>query len=245
VHFTELTAPEQRVLGCLIEKRWTTPDQYPLSLNALRLACNQSTNRDPITHLDEDTVYRAAQRLCTYGLARLASGHSSRATKYRHLAEEGLSLGREQLAVLAVLLLRGPQTPGELKARSERMAPVQSLLDIERILDELSDRGYARRLGRRPGQKEDRFVQLLGGEDGAGALLAAPAADLPAGAGDRAGGAAGNGTRSSDPFARGADPEDAAPPPAGTADPCALESRVAALEAEVAQLRAQLEELLS
>ena len=127
MHFSELTAPEQRVLGCLIEKRWTTPDQYPLSLNALRLACNQSTNRDPVTHYDEHTVREAAQRLSKYGLARLASGHSSRAIKYRHLAEEALGLGREELALLCVLLLRGAQTPGELKGRSERMARFDSL----------------------------------------------------------------------------------------------------------------------
>src|SRR5689334_20976060 len=150
VHFDELTPPEQRVLGCLIEKRWTTPEQYPLSLNALRLACNQSTNRDPVTAYDEATVRDAAQRLSRYGLARLASGHGSRATKYRHLAEEGLGLGREELAALAVLLLRGPQTPGELKLRSERMAPLGSLDDMERVLDTLIERGYARRLGRRP-----------------------------------------------------------------------------------------------
>src|ERR1700745_985054 len=106
MHFDHLTPPEQRVLGCLIEKRWTTPDQYPLSLNALRLACNQSTNRDPVTTYDADTVRQAAHPLPRYGWARLASGHSSRATKYRHLAEEGLGLDREQLAVLAVLLLR-------------------------------------------------------------------------------------------------------------------------------------------
>lgn len=168
MHFSELTPPEQRVLGCLIEKRWTTPEQYPLSLNALRLACNQSTNRDPVTDYDENTVRDAAQRLSRYGLARLASGHGSRATKYRHLAEEGLSLGREELGVLAVLLLRGPQTPGELKTRSERMAPLASLADVERVLGTLIERGYARRLARRPGQKEDRFEQLLGGgADGA------------------------------------------------------------------------------
>ena len=125
MHFDRLTAPEQRVLGCLIEKRWTTPDQYPLSVNALRLACNQSTNRDPVTTYDEATVRAASERLSRYGLVRLASGHSSRATKYRHLAEEGLGLGREELAVLAVLLLRGPQTPGELKSRSERMAALE------------------------------------------------------------------------------------------------------------------------
>ena len=162
VHFSELTPPELRVLGCLIEKRWTTPDHYPLSLNALRLACNQSTNRDPVTDYDEDTVREAAQRLSRYGLARLASGHSSRSVKYRHLAEEGLGLDREELAVLAVLLLRASQTPGELKARSERMAPIGSLDKVEQVLETLIDRGYARRIGRRPGQKEDRFVHLLG-----------------------------------------------------------------------------------
>src|SRR5437588_5394585 len=132
VHRAALTPAEQRVLGCLLEKRWTTPEQYPLSLNALRLACNQSTNRDPVTDYDEVTVRDAAQRLCRYGLARLASGHSSRSTKYRHLAEEALGLGREELAVLAVLLLRGPQTPGELKGRTERMARIESLAEVER-----------------------------------------------------------------------------------------------------------------
>src|ERR1700712_5046137 len=105
MHPAELTAPEQRVLGCLIEKRWTTPDQYPLSLNALRLACNQATNRDPVTDYDEAAVRDAAQRLARYGLTRLASGHQSRSVKYRHLAEEGLGLDRAQLAVLCVLLL--------------------------------------------------------------------------------------------------------------------------------------------
>jgi hypothetical protein len=164
MHFDALTAPEQRVLGCLIEKRFTTPDQYPLSVNALRLACNQSTNRDPVVTYDEETVRDAAQRLSRYGLARLASGHSSRATKYRHLAEEGLGLGREQLAVLAVLLLRGPQTSGELRARSERVVDWSSLAAVEQVLHQLIERGYAAGLERRPGQKEERFVQLLGGE---------------------------------------------------------------------------------
>src|SRR6478672_7783371 len=175
MHLAELTPAEQRVLGCLIEKRWTTPDQYPLSLNALRLACNQATNRDPVTAYDEATVRQAADRLTKYGLARLASGHSSRSTKYRHLAEEGLGLGREELSVLAVLLLRGAQTPGELKARSERMAPLGSLHDVDRVLAVLTERGYVRRLDRRPGQKEDRFEQLLGGggqEDAAGGDVA-------------------------------------------------------------------------
>jgi uncharacterized protein YceH (UPF0502 family) len=177
VHLAELTAPEQRVLGCLIEKRWTTPDQYPLSLNGLRLACNQLTNRDPVTDYDDATVRQAAQRLSLYGLARMASGHGSRALKYRHLAEEALSLDREQLAVLAVLLLRGAQTPGELKARTERMANFASLAGLERALAALSDLGYVRRIPRRPGQKEDRFEQLLGGQADAAPPTDGPAVD--------------------------------------------------------------------
>jgi uncharacterized protein YceH (UPF0502 family) len=233
MHLAELTPPEQRVLGCLIEKRWTTPDQYPLSLNGLRLACNQSTNRDPVTGYDEATVREAAQRLCLYGLARLASGHGSRATKYRHLAEEALDLGREELAVLAVLLLRGPQTPGELKARTERMAPLASLDDVERVLGVLSERGYARRLGRRPGQKEDRFEHLLGGAGGAGVdgdgAFAPPA---PAQA-----------TPTADPVSPPAAPAPPAAPTPAAAENGGLADRVAALEDEVASLRAELEEL--
>jgi uncharacterized protein YceH (UPF0502 family) len=210
VHMAELSPPEQRVLGCLIEKRWTTPDQYPLSLNGLRLACNQSTNRDPVTAYDEPIVHEAAQRLCRYGLARLTSGHGSRAVKYRHLAEEALGLGREELAVLAVLLLRGPQTPGELKSRAERMARLESLEEVERVLAVLSDRGYATGLGRRPGQKEDRFAHLLGGDEAAGALVsAAPSSGSPV------------------------------PAQAERTDG-SLAERVAALEAEVAALRAEL-----
>jgi uncharacterized protein YceH (UPF0502 family) len=235
MHIAELTPPEQRVLGCLIEKRWTTPDQYPLSLNGLRLACNQSTNRDPVTAYDEATVREAAQRLCIYGLARLASGHGSRTVKYRHLAEEALGLDREELAVLAVLLLRGPQTPGELKSRTERMAPLASLNDVERVLGALSERDYARRIGRRPGQKEDRFEQLLGGVGGtetgtsvapaqAPSLAPAPAPSLaPAPAPS---------------FARAAVTASATTDGDG-----ALAERVAALEDEVASLRAELDEL--
>ena len=160
--FSELTPPELRVLGCLLEKRWTTPDHYPLSLNALRLACNQARNRDPVTKYDEETVREAAERLSRGGLASEASGPGSRSVKYRDLAEEGLGLDRKELAVLAVLLLRGSQTPGELRARGERMAPIGSLREVERVLETLIDRGYARRIGRRPKQKEDRFVHVLG-----------------------------------------------------------------------------------
>ena len=153
------------MLGCLIEKRRTTPDAYPLSINALRLACNQSTNRDPVLDYDEHTVREAAQRLSRRGLARLASGAGSRAIKYRHLAEEGLGLGDAELAILCVLLLRGAQTPGELKARTERLARIASLEDVERLLQLLTDRGYVSRLPRRPGLKEDRFIHLLRADD--------------------------------------------------------------------------------
>jgi uncharacterized protein YceH (UPF0502 family) len=215
MHIAELSPPEQRVLGCLLEKRWTTPDQYPLSLNSLRLACNQATNRDPVTDYDEETVRNAAQRLTRYGLTRLASYHGSRSIKYRHLAEETLGLDREQLAVLAVLLLRGAQTPGELKARSERMAPIASLADIERILATLGERGFAQRLARRPGQKEDRFVHLLGGAEQAeaeGEAHRTPAADAAA--------------EPSEPYSGPS-----------------LIDRVAALEAEVAALRSELSAL--
>jgi len=183
VHFGELTPPEQRVLGCLIEKRFTTPEQYPLTLNALRLACNQSTNRDPVVSYHEETVREAAQRLSRYGLARLASGHSSRATKFRHLAEDALGLDSRQLAVLCVLLLRGAQTPGELKGRTERMCSFASLADVEAVLEALAGKGHVRRLARRPGQKEDRFEHLLGAGGGGSQDAPPPAAQLPSAAG--------------------------------------------------------------
>jgi len=256
VRYTELTPPEQRVLGCLLEKRYTTPDQYPLSLNALRLACNQSTNRNPVTEYDEGTVREAAQRLCKRGLARLVSGHTSRTVKYRHLAEEALGLDRAQLAVLTVLLLRGPQTPGELKARTERMAQFASLSELEAVLVSLGERDFARRVARRPGQKEDRFEHLLGEEVGMGgpsvaaaspdfSQTAAPAAPVGmAPAPDRAGGdehpAA---TRTGSSFApdrprpAGKDGSAGFAPPSPVAD---LGERVRALEAQVAALREEL-----
>jgi hypothetical protein len=123
-------------------------------------------------------VRDAAQRLARYGLARLASGHTSRATKYRHLAEEALGLSREQLAVLAVLLLRGAQTPGELKGRTERIVQWPSLAEVELVLAALIERGLAQRLDRRPGQKEERFAQILGGP--AGGTLDEPEQPSPA-----------------------------------------------------------------
>ena len=156
---------EIRLLGCLIEKQRTTPDAYPLSLNSLRLAANQSTNRDPVMDLDEATVRDSVRRLGDRGWARLASGAGSRAIKYRHLLEDALSLTPSQLAMLAVLMLRGPQTPGELKSRTERLYPFPALEDVHRTLQDLSDRELVERLPRRPGQKEERYRQLLGAEE--------------------------------------------------------------------------------
>ena len=157
-------AAEIRVLGCLIEKQRTTPDVYPLSINSLRLACNQSTNRDPVVDYDEATIRAALEQLSRKRWVRLASGSGSRAIKYRHLLDEALSLGDAELALLAVLMLRGPQTPGELKSRTERLHAFGSTVEVEETLEQLARRELAVRQPRRPGQKEDRFAQLLGGE---------------------------------------------------------------------------------
>jgi hypothetical protein len=148
----------------LIEKQRTTPDAYPLSLNALRLACNQATNRDPVVEYDEETIRAALQRLGGRGWTRLASGPGSRAVKYRHLFDEALRLGEADLALLAVLMLRGPQTVGELKSRTERLHRFESIGALEERLLALGDRELVARLPRRPGQKEERFAQLLGDE---------------------------------------------------------------------------------
>jgi uncharacterized protein len=155
-------AAEIRVLGSLIEKQRTTPDQYPLSLNALRLACNQATNRDPVVDYDEATVRAALDRLARRGWTRLASGPGSRTAKYRHLLDDVLGRVPSQIALLAVLMLRGPQTPGELKQRVERLYPFGTLDDVERALDALAEAELVRRLPRRPGQSQDRWEQMLG-----------------------------------------------------------------------------------
>jgi uncharacterized protein YceH (UPF0502 family) len=166
-------AVEIRVLGCLIEKQRTTPDVYPLSLNALRLACNQSTNRGPVVDYDEPTIRQALERLDRKRWARLASGPGSRAAKYRHLLDDALGLDGAEISLLAVLMLRGPQTPGELKQRSERLHRFDSTPEVEQTLHALASRELVRRLDRRPGQKEERWEQLLG-EDGAGTATFEP-----------------------------------------------------------------------
>jgi uncharacterized protein YceH (UPF0502 family) len=160
----DVDAVEIRVLGCLIEKQRTTPDQYPLSLNALRLACNQTTNRDPVVEYDERQIKAALDRMSRRGWTRFASGASSRALKYRHLFDEALSLSDAEISVLAVLMLRGPQTIGELKQRTERLHRFPSLEEVAQTLDVLSGRELALRLERRPGQKEERYAHLLGGD---------------------------------------------------------------------------------
>src|SRR2546426_8758351 len=156
-------AVEIRVLGCLIEKQRTTPDAYPLSLNSLRLACNQATARDPVAAYEEREIKAALDRMSNRGWTRFASGASSRALKYRHLLDEALELSGPELSLLAVLMLRGAQTVGELKQRSERLHRFESIAEVAETLDALSKRELVERLERRPGQKEERWVQLLGG----------------------------------------------------------------------------------
>ncbi|MFL5980836.1 MAG: YceH family protein [Gaiellaceae bacterium] len=173
----EVDAVEIRVLGCLIEKQRTTPDQYPLSLNALRLACNQTTNRDPVVEYDERTIKGALDRMSHRGWTRFASGASSRALKYRHLLDEALSLSGPELSLLAVLMLRGPQTLGELKARTERMHRFESLAQVAETIERLEGRELVAQLERRPGQKEERYVQLLGGDAPAEAVAEQVAPD--------------------------------------------------------------------
>jgi uncharacterized protein len=215
----DLTPPEIRVLGCLLEKQRTTPEAYPLSLNALRLACNQSTNRDPVVDYDEATIRDALHRLSRRRWARLASGPGSRAPKYRHLLDEALGLPEDELAVLTVLMLRGPQTPGELKQRTERLHPIPDLGAVHATLERLIDRELAARLDRRPGQKEERYSHLLGDD--------APAPAVPAQA-----------------LAPMQTPP-APPAPAAAPAPAPDDDRIERLEEELAALRADLAALRS
>jgi uncharacterized protein YceH (UPF0502 family) len=226
----DLSAPEIRVLGCLLEKQRTTPEAYPLSLNALRLACNQSTNRDPVVEYDEATIRDALHRLSRRRWARLASGPGSRAPKYRHLLDEALALPDDELAVLCVLMLRGPQTPGELKQRTERLHPLADLTAVHGTLTRLIDRELAARLDRRPGQKEERYTHLLGEDAPEPAATTAPAAPPPP------------------PPLPDEAPPPAPPPPQPAApqpDPRVdrIEDEVAALRSDLAELRASLDAL--
>jgi len=161
----QLTAVEQRVIGCLIEKERATPQNYPLTLNALRLACNQSSNRDPVVDYDDHEIDQALSSLREQGLTRIVYSTSNRAAKYRHVLDEALHLGDDELAVLAVLLLRGPQTLGEIKGRTERLFAFTDLGHVQATLDRLGvrdDGAFVQRLERRPGQKDARYIHLLG-----------------------------------------------------------------------------------
>lgn len=214
----DLSDPEVRVLGCLLEKQRMTPDAYPLTLNALRAACNQSTNRDPVVDFDESVIRDALARLGHRRFTRLASYHGSRASKYRHLLDEALGIRPDEQAVLAVLMLRGPQTPGELRQRTERLHQFASAAELDAAVAGLADRDLVVRLERRPGQKEARYAHLLGGDVSELADVAPQAPVAPA------------------------------PPPieqqsAPARDDAARDARLERLEAEVTELRTAVQAL--
>ncbi|HEX4837702.1 MAG TPA: YceH family protein [Solirubrobacteraceae bacterium] len=214
----DLSDAEIRVLGCLLEKQRTTPDHYPLSLNSLRLACNQATNREPVVDYDDAVIRDALHRLERRGYTRLASGRGSRAAKYRHLLSQALPMSDGEQAIVCVLMLRGPQTPGELKQRSERLHAFVGLDGVHETLTALTVRGLVAQLGRRPGQKEERYAQQLGDSS----------AQSP------------NGAQPSTPTHIAGEGRELAQPPAAVASPDDLRDRVARLEREVAELRAVL-----
>lgn len=211
----ELTPIEARILGALIEKESTTPDVYPLSLNALTTACNQSTNRDPVMELSDDTVRWAINNLRQQSFVRAIQPSDSRVMKYQHLVREKLHVDGAALAVLCVLLLRGAQTIGEIKTRTSRFVEFASLGDVEATVSDLVARGIAAEVPRRAGQKEIRYTHLLAG----------PLAAVEEGEAARA------------PRA----PRESAA--AGGAPATSNDERVAALESAVSDLRRELSEL--
>ena len=227
---------EMRVLGCLVEKQRTTPDAYPLTLNSLRLACNQSTNRDPVVDYDEAIIRKALGELGRRRWIRSASGHTGRSPKYRHLIDTELNLPDDQISVLAVLMLRGPQTPGELKQRVERLHHFENLGEVQTTLEDLIERDLVERLPRRPGQKEERYRQLVGGDTDieGNAIGEAPAHGSAPGEVS---------VSSSNVSSRAAvlDSEPGSGLSSGGIDESGLAERVAALEAEVARLKLALE----
>lgn len=188
--YDDLSPQEVRVLGCLVEKEATVPDTYPMTLNALRTACNQSTSRDPVVSYGDKEIELALNSLRTRGLTRTVHSTTNRATKYRHVLPETLELGKAETALLSVLMLRGAQTPGELKSRSDRQHHFKTPDDVVKVLERLAvrEQPLARELPRQPGQKDPRWVHLLCPVDqqaGAGsasavvAPVAAPAKPAP------------------------------------------------------------------
>jgi len=227
----DLSGPELRVLGSLVEKQLTTPQQYPLTLNALTLASNQTSNRDPVVHYEERTAEEAITRIKSRGLAAFVHpSHGRSALRFRHTLDEALGLGARPLALLAVLMLRGPQTPGELRVRTERMVGFGDLPEVVAELEALANRDepLVVRLDRVPGQKEDRYAHLLGAQP---AEATHPTSTHPSHAPDP-------GTRATE--TRSADTQ------LGSGEmPPRLATEVAALRAEVASLRRDLDELRS
>ena len=184
-----LNEVEVRVIGSLIEKESTTPDNYPLSLNALVNACNQTSNREPVVDYDEDTVVRAVESLRKRNLVRAVQQSGSRVMKYRHMMADTMLLEPRQAAAMCVLMLRGPQTVGEIKTRTERLASFDGLEQVEATLNDLIERSagaLVARLPRRPGQKEARYAHLLASEVAVDATEAESPARAPASA-DRIG----------------------------------------------------------
>jgi len=177
---SNLTETEVRVLGSLIEKDITTPEYYPLSLNALVNACNQKSNRDPVMQLDEDAVRDALDGLQQQRMAGPARGADSRVTKYEHWLQEVFNFTRGEIAVLCVLLLRGPQTPGELRGRTERLHSFETLEDVLSALQKLMvrDPPLAKVLARQPGTKESRYTHLLAGDVVEATLPAQPSPQI-------------------------------------------------------------------
>jgi uncharacterized protein len=219
----EPDAVEIRVVACLVEKQRTTPDGYPLTLNSLRLACNQSTNRDPVVDYDEATIRSALDRLGRRKWTTLASWSTARSVKYKHVFDQALGLSDPQLALMCVLMLRGPQTAGELRQRSERIYAFGSGDEVESTLGELIERELVAALPRRPGERGQRYEHRLAQPeaDGGAAEAAAPAGDAPA-------------------LAAPAPPAPAPPAAASPAAGDGLAARVERLEGEVAALREQL-----
>jgi len=219
-------AAELRVLGCLIEKQRTTPDAYPLTLNALRLACNQSTNREPVVDYDESTVRGALDRLGARGWVRLATWSDRRTKKFRHLFGEALRLSAGETALLCLLMLRGPQTSAELRQRSERLHSFGSGQEVDEALAGLAGRELVAEAPREPGRRGQRFEQLL---DGGEAEAQAPAEVPPAGEAPLT--------------ARVSPPAEA--PPGSLAEPAdgGLAGRVSGLEEQVVALRHDLDAL--
>lgn len=175
-----LSEVETRVLGSLVEKELTTPDYYPLSLNALLNACNQKSNRDPVLNLNENAVSQALRSLDKEGLAGRADGMDNRVTKFEHRLQEAFNFDRREIAILCELLLRGPQTPGELRSRADRMHPFDDLGQVQSTLQRLAQREppLVKMLPRQPGTKESRYAHLMSGDVQIQAPEATPATDV-------------------------------------------------------------------